>query len=86
VFLASLAAWWRDWSKIGLSFLLALVGTAQVFFADDVSKGTHGWVHGLHGALVLFVVWIAWLVSRREMRARCELQPLVRGGLSPRSI
>jgi len=69
VFLVSLAAWWRMWPKIGLSFLLALVGTAQVFFAGDVNKGTNGWLHGLHGGLVLVVVWIAWLVARREMRS-----------------
>jgi hypothetical protein len=69
VFLVSLVAWWRNWRNIGLSFLLALLGTAQVFLAGDVNKGTHGWLHGLHGGLVVFVVWIAWLVSHREMRA-----------------
>ena len=68
-FLVAFGAWWKNWRNIGLSFSLALVGTIQVFFAGDVNKGTNGWLHGLHGGLVLFVVWIAWLVSKREMRA-----------------
>ena len=69
VFLVSLGAWWRNWRNIGLSFLLAVVGTAQVFLAGDINKGTNGWLHGLHGGLVPFVIWIAWLISNREMRA-----------------
>jgi hypothetical protein len=68
VFLVGIAAWWGNWRNVGLSFLLALLGTIQVFFAGDVG-GKHGYVHGLHGGLVLFVVWIAWVVSKREMRA-----------------
>jgi hypothetical protein len=67
-FLVAFGAWWRNWRNIGLSFGLALVGTLQVISAGDVG-GKHGYVHGLHGGLVLFVVWIAWLVARREMRA-----------------
>jgi hypothetical protein len=68
IFLVSFGAWWRDWRNIGLSFALALTGTIQVFFSGDVG-GKHGYVHGLHGGLVLVVIWLAWLVARREMRA-----------------
>ena len=68
VFLVSIAAWWRVWRNIGLSFALALTGTIQVFFAGDVG-GKHGYLHGLHGGLVLVVAWIAWLIARREWRA-----------------
>jgi hypothetical protein len=68
VFLVSFGAWWGNWRNIAVSFSLALVGTAQVFFAGDVG-GKHGYVHGLHGGLVLFVVAIAWYIARREARA-----------------
>jgi hypothetical protein len=68
IFLASLAAWWGAWRNVGLSFALALVGTIQVFFVGDLG-GKHGYVHGLHGGLVLVVGWVAWLVMRRDTGA-----------------
>jgi hypothetical protein len=69
VFLVSLGAWWRNWRNVGQSFLLPLVGTVQVFLAGDISKGTNGWLHGLHGGLVLLVVWVAWSILKRDLRA-----------------
>jgi hypothetical protein len=69
VFLAAFGAWWGNWRNIAASFSLALVGTAQVFFAGDLDNPKHGYVHGLHGGLVLFVVAIAWWIMLRELRS-----------------
>jgi hypothetical protein len=69
VFLIAFGAWWRNWRNIGWSFALGLVGTIQVFFVGDLEKPGNGWVHGLHGGLVLFVVALAFYVARREARA-----------------
>ncbi len=69
VFLIALAAWWGNWRNVGISFSLALLGTIQVFFAGSLSNPKNGYVHGLHGGLVLFVAALAWYISRRETRA-----------------
>ena len=66
IFLAALAAWWRNWRAVGWSFALAFVGTIQVIAVGDVSNPTKGWWHGLHGGLVLFVVAIAVYIARRD--------------------
>jgi hypothetical protein len=69
IFLAALAAWWRNWRAVGWSFALAFVGTIQVIAVGDVSNPTNGWWHGLHGGLVLFVVAIAVYIARRDAAA-----------------
>ena len=68
IFLVALGAWWRQWRDIGWSFALAVVGTAQVFFVGDLQEPGSGWVHGLHGGLVIFVVALAAIIARRDAR------------------
>lgn len=68
-FLIALAAWWRNWRNIAVSFSLALLGTIQVFFAGDLNHPGNGYVHGLHGGLALFVVVLAAWIARREALA-----------------
>ena len=68
-FLISLAAWWGNWRNVGISFSLALLGTIQVFFAGSLNNPKDGYVHGLHGGLVLFVAALALYIARREARA-----------------
>ena len=69
VFLVSLGAWWGNWSNVGVSFSLALLGTIQVFFAGSLDDPSNGYVHGLHGGLALFVAALAYYIARREARA-----------------
>lgn len=69
VFLAAFGAWKRNWTAIGWSFALALLGTIQVVAVGDVSNPTNGWWHGLHGGLVLFVVALAVYIARRDASA-----------------
>jgi hypothetical protein len=68
VFLISLGAWWGNWRNVGVSFSLALLGTIQVFFAGSLNDPKNGYVHGLHGGLVLFVAALALYIARRETR------------------
>ena len=68
VFLISLAAWWGAWRNVGVSFSLALLGTIQVFFAGSLNDPNNGYVHGLHGGLVLIVAALALYIARRETR------------------
>jgi hypothetical protein len=69
VFLVSFGAWWRAWRNIGVSFVLALIGTLQVAFVGNVEDPGNGYVHGLHGGLALFVAALAAYIARRELRA-----------------
>jgi hypothetical protein len=46
-----------------------LLGTLQVVFVGDVEAPGNGWLHGLHGGLVIFVVALAAYIARREGRA-----------------
>ena len=68
IFLVALGAWWGQWRSVGWSFALALVGTVQVFFVGDLQEPGSGWVHGLHGGLVIFVVALAAYIARRDAR------------------
>ena len=68
VFLIGLAAWWGTWRNVGVSFSLALLGTIQVFFAGSLNDPKNGYVHGLHGGLVLIVAALALYIARRETR------------------
>jgi len=69
VFLVSFGAWWKGWSKIAVSFSLALLGTLQVAFAGSVTNPSNGYLHGLHGGLALFVAALAVYICRREKTA-----------------
>jgi hypothetical protein len=69
VFLVALGGWWRRWGNVAWSFALAFLGTAQVVFVGDVEDPGDGWLHGLHGGLVIFVVALAAYIARREGRA-----------------
>jgi hypothetical protein len=66
VFLISFGAWWKNWRSIGTSFSLALLGTMQVFFVGSATDPNNGYIHGLHGGLVIFVVALACWIARRE--------------------
>jgi hypothetical protein len=69
IFLVALGGWWRQWRNVGWSFALALLGTVQVFAVGDLNEPGDGWLHGLHGGLVIFVVALAAYIARREARA-----------------
>jgi hypothetical protein len=69
IFLAALGAWRRQWGRIGCSFALALVGTVQVAMVGDLENPGSGWLHGLHGGLVIFIVALAAYIARRDARA-----------------
>ena len=64
VFVAALVAWlpWRD---LGLSLLLAVIGTVQVALASE-----HRFVGGLHPLLALVVLVLAATLAQRAIRRR----------------
>jgi len=64
VFAAALLAW-LSWVDLVLSFLLAVIGTVQVFLASE-----HRWVGGLHPVLALVVVSLAAMLVLRALRRR----------------
>jgi hypothetical protein len=66
VFLVAFGGWWKNWRNIGASFGFALLGTIQVFFVGDLKDPGDGYVHGLHGGLVIFVVAMAVYIARRD--------------------
>lgn len=69
IFLVAFGAWRRNWAAVGWSLALAVLGTLQVIAVGDVSNPTSGWLHGLHGGLVLFVVALAVYIARRDASA-----------------
>ena len=68
VFLAALVAYWGSWRRVGLAFLLPLIGTIQVFSIGDTDK-SGGWVNGLHGLLALVVLLLAVFLAQDGMRS-----------------
>jgi hypothetical protein len=68
-FVAALIGWWGFWRNVVWSFALPVVGTVQILLVGDVQDPVNGWVHGLHGGLVLFVAAIAVIIVRREVDA-----------------
>lgn len=64
VFVAALVAW-LPWADLGLSLLLAVIGTVQVALAAE-----HRWVGGLHPVLALVVVGLATTLVVRALRQR----------------
>jgi hypothetical protein len=68
-FVAALIGWWGTWRNVLWSFALPILGTVQIFFVGDLQDPGNGWVHGLHGGLVLFVAALAGIIARREADA-----------------
>ena len=68
-FIAGAIGWWGKWRYVWVSFGLAVVGALQAFAAGNLNDPKDGWVHGLHGGLVLFVVAFAAVIARREADA-----------------
>jgi hypothetical protein len=68
LFLVALAAWLPR-ADIGLSLLMALLGTTQLALAD-----AHGWTGGLHPLGALLVLALATEIARRDLQ-RLRHQP-----------
>jgi hypothetical protein len=68
VFISALIAWLPK-LDLGLAFALALLGTAQIAFAD-----AHKWAGGLHGLFALIVLMLAGSLLGRA-RTRRQLAP-----------
>ena len=68
-FVAALIGWWGTWRSVLWSLALPILGTVQIFFVGDLQDPGNGWVHGLHGGLVLFVAALAAMIARREANA-----------------
>lgn len=64
LFLVALAAWLPR-ADVGLSLLMALLGTTQIALAD-----AHGWTGGLHPLVALLVLVLAATIARRDLRRR----------------
>jgi hypothetical protein len=68
-FVAALIGWSGAWRNVLWSLALPILGTVQIFFVGDLQDPGNGWVHGLHGGLVLFVAALAAMLARREANA-----------------
>ena len=81
IFLAALGAWLPR-TDLGLSLVLAVLGTAQIAFA-----GAESWAGGLHALVALFVLVLAALLARRGLHrlwpARGWRRTDESGGLPP---
>ena len=64
LFLVALAAWLPR-ADIGLSLLMALLGTTQIALAE-----AHGWTGGLHPLGALLVLVLAAAIVRRDLQRR----------------
>jgi hypothetical protein len=65
VLISGLVAFWGFWRLVGLSALLFVFGTVQIFLSPPDEDPASGWVHGLHGLFALFVlVLAAWIAYR----------------------
>jgi hypothetical protein len=62
LFVVALVAWLPR-ADVGLSLLMALLGTTQVALAD-----AHGWTGGLHPLGALLVLVLAAVIVRRDHR------------------
>ena len=56
---------WLPRADVGLSLLMALLGTTQIALA-----GAHGWVGGLHALGALVVLVLATAITRRDLQRR----------------
>jgi len=64
LFLVALFAWLPR-ADVGLSLLMALLGTTQIALAD-----AHGWTGGLHPLGALLVLVLAAAIGRRDLQRR----------------
>jgi hypothetical protein len=64
LFLVALVAWLPR-ADVGLSLLMALLGTAQLALAN-----AHGWTGGLHPLGALLVLVLAAAIARRDLQRR----------------
>ena len=64
VFLVALVAWLPR-ADVGLSLLMALLGTTQIALAD-----AHGWTGGLHPLGALLVLVLATAIVHRDLQRR----------------
>jgi hypothetical protein len=64
IFVTAIVAWLPR-ADLGLSLLLAVIGTVQVSLANG-----HRWVGGLHPLLALVVLILAAVLARRAIRRR----------------
>jgi hypothetical protein len=68
VVVAALVGFWGAWRKLGLAFLLPLVGTLQLLLIGDTDR--HGsWINGLHGFLALVVLLLAIAIAWEGARS-----------------
>jgi hypothetical protein len=56
---------WLPRADVGLSLLMALLGTAQIALA-----GAHGWAGGLHPLGAMLVLVLATAIVRRDLHLR----------------
>jgi hypothetical protein len=56
---------WLPRADVGLSLLMALLGTTQIALAD-----AHGWTGGLHPLGALLVLVLATVMARRDLQRR----------------
>jgi hypothetical protein len=68
-FLAALIGWWGARRNVLWSLALPILGTVQIAFVGDLQDPGNGWVHGLHGGLVIVVAALAGVIARREAEA-----------------
>ena len=69
LFLVALVAWLPR-ADVGLSLLMALLGTTQIALAD-----AHGWTGGLHPLGALLVLVLASAIARRDVQRRRTAPP-----------
>lgn len=77
VFLAALIGYWGSWKRVGLAFLLPVIGTIQVLLIGD-TDASGGWVNGLHGLFALVVLLLAVALAqegRRSLNAPNRKEP-----------
>jgi hypothetical protein len=66
VLISGLVAFWGAGKLVGLSALLFVFGTVQIFLAPPDDDPASGWVHGLHGLFALFVALLAAWIAYRD--------------------
>jgi hypothetical protein len=68
VLISGLVAFWRYWKWAGLSALLFVFGTVQIFLAPPDDDPASGWVHGLHGLFALLVAVLAAVIANHDLK------------------
>jgi hypothetical protein len=68
VLISGLVAFWRYWKWAGVSALLFVFGTVQIFLAPPDEDPASGWVHGLHGLFALLVALLAAVIANHDLK------------------